>query len=75
MFADLSFKTVIILWHIYLLLGNDCKTNNRTMAIAIQQHHKYTTVLELLLGSGLHATMEVLLEAVFSMGLLRGYVI
>jgi hypothetical protein len=28
-----------------------------------------------LLGSGLHATMEVLLEAVFSMGLLRGYVI
>jgi hypothetical protein len=57
-----------ILWHIDLLLGNDNKTNNETTAIARQQHHKYVTVLEPLLGSGLHARMEVLLETVFSMG-------
>jgi hypothetical protein len=57
----------IILWHVDLLLGNDCKTNNKTTAIVRQQLRKYATVLELLLGSGLRSTMEVLLEAVVSM--------
>jgi hypothetical protein len=55
------------------LLGNDCETS-ATTAIARKQHHKYTTVLELLLGSDPQATMEVLLKAVFSMGLLQGYI-
>jgi hypothetical protein len=54
-----------ILWHIYPLLGNDRKTNE-IKALARQQLLKYATVLEPLLGSGLRATMEVLLEAVFS---------
>jgi hypothetical protein len=40
----------------------------------MQQLRKYATVLELLLGSGLRATMEILLEAVFSMGPLGGYI-
>jgi hypothetical protein len=40
----------------------------------MQQLHKYTTVLESLLGSGLRTTIEVLLEAAFSMDLLRGYI-
>jgi hypothetical protein len=35
--------------------------------IARQQLCKYTTVLELLLGSSPHATMEAQFEAVFSM--------
>jgi hypothetical protein len=50
------------------LLGNDRETNNKTMAIARQQLRKYATVLELLLGSSLHATVKVLLEVVFSTG-------
>jgi hypothetical protein len=49
------------------LLGNDRETNNETTTIAMQQLRKYATVLELLLGSRPRATMEVLLEAVFSM--------
>jgi hypothetical protein len=36
------------------------------MAIAMQQLCKYTTVLEPLRGSSPRTTMEVLLEAVFS---------
>jgi hypothetical protein len=59
-------------WHIDPLLGNNCKTNNETAAIARQQLLKYSTVLEPLLGTGLHATVEVLLEAVFSIGPLQG---
>jgi hypothetical protein len=59
-----------ILWHIDLLLGNDCETN-KTVAIARQQLCKYTTVLEPFLGSSPCATMEVLLEVVFSMALLQ----
>jgi hypothetical protein len=55
------------MWHIDPLLGNNCETNNET-AIAIQQLLKYSTVLELLLGSGLHAAVEILLEVVFSIG-------
>jgi hypothetical protein len=56
-----------ILWHIDPLLGNDGEANNETMVITMQQLRKYATVLEPLLGSGPRATMEVLLEAVFSM--------
>jgi hypothetical protein len=56
-----------MLWHIDLLLGSDCETN-KTTAIARQQLDKYAAVLELLLGIGPCATMEVLLEALFSMG-------
>jgi hypothetical protein len=62
------------LWHIDLLLGNDLETNNETTAIAKQQLRKYATVLEPLLGSGPHASMEVLLQAVFLCGPLRGYI-
>jgi hypothetical protein len=53
------------LWNIDPLLGNDRKINSKTTAIAMQQLRKYDTVLESLLGSGLQ-TLEVLLEAVFS---------
>jgi hypothetical protein len=55
------------------LLGNDRETNETT-AIAKQQLRKYATVLNPLLASGLSATVEILLEAVFSMGPLRGYI-
>jgi hypothetical protein len=54
------------------LLGNGRKTDNEATAIARQQLCKYATLLELLLGSGLPATVEVLLEVVFSMGPLWG---
>jgi hypothetical protein len=56
-----------ILWHVDSLLGNNHETNNKAMVIARQQLCKYATLLKPLLGSGLHATMEVLLEVVFSM--------
>jgi hypothetical protein len=49
------------------LLGNDHEKNNEVTVIDIQQLRKYATVLGSLLGSGPRATMEVLLEAVFSM--------
>jgi hypothetical protein len=62
---------IYILWHIDPLLGNDRKTNNETTVIARQQ---LRTVLEPLLGSGPCATMEALLEAVFSMGPLQDYI-
>jgi hypothetical protein len=62
------------MWHIDPLLGNDRETHNEKTAIAMQQFRKYATVLEPLLGSGPRATMEVLLEAVFSMDPHRGYV-
>jgi hypothetical protein len=65
---------IIVQWHTDPLLGNDCETNNDTTVIARQQLCKYATVLEPLLGSGPHTTMEVLLEAVFSMVLLQGYI-
>jgi hypothetical protein len=42
-------------------------------SVAMQQFRKCATVLELLIGSVLHPTMEMLLEAVFSMDPLRGY--
>lgn len=54
------------------LLGNACETN-KTMAIAMQHLHKYAAVLVGLLGSGLCAAVEILLEVVFYMGPLRGY--
>jgi hypothetical protein len=73
MFTNLSFKTVITLWPVDPLLDNNRETNEIT-AIARQQRHKYAKVMELLLGSGPHATTEVLLGAVFSMGPLRGYI-
>jgi hypothetical protein len=57
----------IILLNIEPLLGNDRETINETTAIFMQQLRKYATVLEPLLDSGQHATVEVLLEAVFSM--------
>jgi hypothetical protein len=63
---------IYILWHTHPLLCNDRETNETT-AIARQQLCKYATVLEPLIGSGPRATMEVLLEAVFSMDFLRGY--
>jgi hypothetical protein len=44
------------------------------MATAMQQFRKYATVLEQLLGSGPRSTMEVLLEAMYSMGPLRGHI-
>jgi hypothetical protein len=47
------------LWHIDPLLGNNCEANSETTAIAKQHLHKFTTVLELLLGSDLHIIMEV----------------
>jgi hypothetical protein len=56
-----------ILWHIDPLLGNN-NEKNEIIAIARQRLHKYTTVLEPLVGSGQYTTVEVLLEAVFSMG-------
>jgi hypothetical protein len=43
------------------------ETHNETTAIAMQRFRKYATVLYALLRSGPRATMEVLLEAVFSM--------
>jgi hypothetical protein len=47
------------------LLGNDRETNIKTTDIAMQQLRKYATVVEPLLGSGLRAAMEIMLEAVF----------
>jgi hypothetical protein len=44
---------------------------NKATATARQQLRKYATVLEPLLGSDRRATMEVLLETVFSMRPLR----
>jgi hypothetical protein len=41
------------MWQIDPFLGKGHETNNQTTTIAMQQLHKYTTVLELLLGSGL----------------------
>jgi hypothetical protein len=57
-----------ILWYIRvdLWLVNGRETNEIT-AIAMQQLRIYATVLQLLLGSGLRATMEVLLQAVISL--------
>jgi hypothetical protein len=55
-----------------LLLGNGSGTNSEATVIARQQVCKYATLLEPLLGSSLPATVEVLLEAVFSMGPLWG---
>jgi hypothetical protein len=49
------------------LLGNCSESNSEVTAIARQQLCKYATILEPLLGSSPRATMEVLLEAVFSM--------
>jgi hypothetical protein len=42
------------------------------MVIARQHLHKYATVLEPLLCSGLRATVEVLLETAFRVGLFWG---
>jgi hypothetical protein len=53
------------MWHMDPLLRNDGEINGAT-AIATQQLRNYATILEALLGSGPRATMEVLLEAVFS---------
>jgi hypothetical protein len=44
-----------ITWHIDSLLGKDLKTNNKTIAVAMQQHGKHTST-----------TIELLLEIVFS---------
>jgi 7,8-dihydro-6-hydroxymethylpterin-pyrophosphokinase len=55
------------LWHIDLLVGKDREINNEAMAIPKQQLRKYTTVLEPLQDSGPRSTIEVLLEAMFSM--------
>jgi hypothetical protein len=60
--TDLTLTRFYILWHIDSLLGND----RETTAIAMQQLRKYATVLESV-GSGPRATMEVLLETVFSL--------
>jgi hypothetical protein len=57
------------------LLGNDSEINNETTAVVWQQLCKYGTLLEPLVGSSQRATMEVLLEAIFSMGPLRAYTI
>jgi hypothetical protein len=47
------------------LLGHDRETNNKTTAIAMEELRKYAGLLKPLLGSGLLATMEVLLEELF----------
>jgi hypothetical protein len=65
--------TILILWHIGSLLGNDRETNETT-AIARQRLHNYATILYPLLGKGPRATMHVLLEAMSSMIPLRGYI-
>jgi hypothetical protein len=54
------------MWHIELSLGNKLKAKEKT-TIAREQIRKYATVLEPLLDSSPRSTMEVLLEAVFSM--------
>jgi hypothetical protein len=66
---------LIILWHINPLLGNDSETNNDTTTIAKQQLRKYSKLVEPLLGSGPRATIEILLEAVFSLSQLQVYII
>jgi hypothetical protein len=50
------------------------ETNNETTAIPRRQLRIYATVQEPYLGSGPRAKMEVLLEAVFSMDPLLGYI-
>jgi hypothetical protein len=74
--AEWCVRNVImnILWHIVPLLGNDSKTNNGTMVISRKELRKYATVPEPLLGSGPRITLEVLLESVFSMVRLLGYI-
>jgi hypothetical protein len=67
-------KLLIVLWHIDPLLDNDHETKNETTAITMQHFHKYATVSESLLGSDWSTITEVLLEAVFSIDPLRGYV-
>jgi hypothetical protein len=62
------------MWHTDPLLGINRETNNDPMAIAMQQICKYAPELDLVPGNGPHATVEVLLESVFSMELLRGYI-
>jgi hypothetical protein len=57
-----------------LLLGNNRETNNKTMTIAGQQLHRCATVLEPLPGTDPYATMKALLELVFSMLVLCGYI-
>jgi hypothetical protein len=61
------------LWHIDPLLSNDHKTMIQR-PFARQQLCKYTIVLELLLGRGLRTTMQVVLEAVISIGPLSCYI-
>jgi hypothetical protein len=56
------------------MLGNDYETNKQTTIIAVQRIHNLAVLLEELLGSGPHASMEVLLEAVFSVGPLQYYI-
>jgi hypothetical protein len=56
------------LWHVDPFIGNYRETNNEITAIYMQQLRKYAAVLEPLLGIGLPATIEILLETVFLMG-------
>jgi hypothetical protein len=62
--TSLYLKTTVvkerILWHMDPLLSNYRKANNETTAITRQPLGKHAKVLELLLGSGLHSTMEEL---------------
>jgi hypothetical protein len=53
------------------LLDNDCE-KHETTAIDMQQLRKYATTLEPLQGSDPGATVEILLEGVFSVEQLRG---
>jgi hypothetical protein len=64
-------KAEFLLWLIDPLLGNYGETSNETIASALQQLRKYTTVLKPLLDSGPRTTVELLLEAVFSMWSVR----
>jgi hypothetical protein len=52
------------------LLGNDREANNETTAIARKQLRKYSQYWSI----GPHATMDVLLKVVFSMGPFQGCV-
>jgi heme O synthase-like polyprenyltransferase len=75
MMMMMMMTVLIIIWHINPLLDHDRDKpiarrrprNNVTTAIARQQLFKYATVLEPVLGIDQHATIEVLVEAVFSM--------
>jgi hypothetical protein len=55
----------MVLMYTYCSVASRLRQKSRPV-IPMQHFRKYATVLKPLLGSSLHATMEVLLEVVFS---------